>query len=176
MNVRISIKLSLKFVPKGPINNIPALVQIMALHRPGNKPLFEPMMVRSLTHMCVTRRRWVKSSFCVAIWQAHPRQYLLSNFDEREKGPFLTQISRLKHFARSCEKASRNMILSWWRHQMGNVFSQRAVTQSYDVFFDLRLIKRLSKQSRRQWFERQSHSLWRRCNVRCIDYFIVIFC
>ena len=29
-NVRISIKISLKFVPKGPINNIPALVQIMA--------------------------------------------------------------------------------------------------------------------------------------------------
>ena len=30
-NVWISIKISLKFVPKGPINNIPALVQIMAL-------------------------------------------------------------------------------------------------------------------------------------------------
>ena len=34
-NVRISIKFSLKFVPKGPINNIPSLVQIMALRRPG---------------------------------------------------------------------------------------------------------------------------------------------
>ena len=32
-NVRISIKISLKFVPKGPINNNPALVQIMAWHR-----------------------------------------------------------------------------------------------------------------------------------------------
>ena len=30
------IKISLKFVPKGPINNIPALVQIMAWHRPGD--------------------------------------------------------------------------------------------------------------------------------------------
>ena len=29
-NIWISIKISLKFVPKGPINNIPALVQIMA--------------------------------------------------------------------------------------------------------------------------------------------------
>ena len=29
-NVLISIKISLKFVPKGPINNIPALVQMMA--------------------------------------------------------------------------------------------------------------------------------------------------
>ena len=32
-NVRISIKISLKFVPKGPINNIPALVQILAWRR-----------------------------------------------------------------------------------------------------------------------------------------------
>ena len=44
-NIIISIKISLKFVPKGPINNIPALVQIMAWRRPGNKPLSEAMMV-----------------------------------------------------------------------------------------------------------------------------------
>ena len=49
-NVWISIKISLKFVPKGPINNIPALVQIMAWRRPGDKPLSEPMMVSLLTH------------------------------------------------------------------------------------------------------------------------------
>ena len=35
-------KISMKFVPKGPINNIPALVQIMAWRRPGDKPLSEP--------------------------------------------------------------------------------------------------------------------------------------
>ena len=38
--------MSLKFVPKGPINNIPALVQIMAWCWPGDKPLSEPMMVK----------------------------------------------------------------------------------------------------------------------------------
>ena len=43
-NVWISIKTSMKFVPKGLINNIPALVQIMAWHRPGDKPLSEPML------------------------------------------------------------------------------------------------------------------------------------
>ena len=43
-HVWISIKISLKFVPKGPINNIPALVQIMAWRRSGDKPLSEPMM------------------------------------------------------------------------------------------------------------------------------------
>ena len=51
----ISIKISLKFVPKGLFNNILALVLIMAWRRPGDKPLSEPMMVRSLTHICVTR-------------------------------------------------------------------------------------------------------------------------
>ena len=50
-NVAISIKISLKFVPEGPINNIPALVQIMAWRRSGVKPLSEPMMVSLLTHM-----------------------------------------------------------------------------------------------------------------------------
>ena len=58
-NVSILIKISLKFVPKGPINNIPALVQIMAWCRPGNKPLSEPMMVNLPTHICVTRPQWV---------------------------------------------------------------------------------------------------------------------
>ena len=38
-NEWISLKISLKFVLKGPINNIPALVQIMAWRRPGDKPL-----------------------------------------------------------------------------------------------------------------------------------------
>ena len=60
-NVRISIKISLKFVPKGPINNIPALAQIMAWRRPGDKPLSDPMMVNLPTHICVTRPQWVNS-------------------------------------------------------------------------------------------------------------------
>ena len=59
-NVIIAIEISLKFVPKGPINNIPALVQIMAWRRPGDKPLSEPMMVILPTHICVTWPQWVK--------------------------------------------------------------------------------------------------------------------
>ena len=58
-SVRISIKFSLKFIPKSPINNIPALVQIMAWRRSGDKPLSEPRMVNLLTHICVTRPQWV---------------------------------------------------------------------------------------------------------------------
>ena len=59
-NVRILVDISLKFVPKGLITNIPALVQIMAWPRPGDKPLSEPMMVNLLKHRCVTRPQWVK--------------------------------------------------------------------------------------------------------------------
>ena len=60
-NVQILIKISLTFVPKAPINNIPALVQIMAWRRPGDKPLSKPMMVSLLTHICVTWPQWVNS-------------------------------------------------------------------------------------------------------------------
>ena len=59
-NVWIPIKISLKFVPKGPINNIPAIVQIMAWRRPGDKPLSEPMVVSLQTHICVAQPQWVK--------------------------------------------------------------------------------------------------------------------
>ena len=71
---------------------------------------------------------------------------------------------------------------SWWRHQM-EAFSallalcarnspvtcefpiQRPVMRSFDVFFDLRLNKRLSIQSRGWWFETPSCSFWRHCYV-----------
>ena len=65
-NVWIQIENSLKFVPKGQINNIPALVQIMACRRPGDKPLSEPMMFSLPTHICVTRPQWVNRSGCFA--------------------------------------------------------------------------------------------------------------
>ena len=71
---------------------------------------------------------------------------------------------------------------SWWCHQMetfsallsicagnspvsGEFPAQRPVTRSFDVFFDLRLNKRLSKQPWGCWFETPSWSLWRQCNV-----------
>ena len=44
-NVSISIKISLKLVPKGPINNIPVLLQLMSWYRPSDKPFSEPMIV-----------------------------------------------------------------------------------------------------------------------------------
>ena len=59
-NASVSIEISLKFGPKGPINNISALVQIMDWHRLSDKPLSELMMVSLLTLICVTRLQWVR--------------------------------------------------------------------------------------------------------------------
>ena len=71
-NVRIFINFSLKFVPKGPINNIPALVQIMVWRRPGDKPISEPVMVSLLTHICVFRPQLVNEKLgrvsSVKVW------------------------------------------------------------------------------------------------------------
>ena len=68
-NVEISIKISLKFVPKGRINNISALVQVMAWRRPGDKPLSEPMVVRLLTWgRETTTQLSLSSSIPVTIW------------------------------------------------------------------------------------------------------------
>ena len=76
--------------------------------------------------------------------------------------------------------------ISWWCHPIetfstslaicagnspvtGEFPAQRPVTRSYDVFFDLRLNKRLSKQSWSWWFEMPSCSLWRHCNVQSVS-------
>ena len=50
-----------KFVPKGQINNCPAMFRIMAWRRPDNKPLSEPMMFNLLTHICITLPQLVNS-------------------------------------------------------------------------------------------------------------------
>ena len=74
------------------------------------------------------------------------------------------------------------LLCAWWRHQIktfsallalcagiwlvsGKFPSQRPVTRIFGVFFDLRLNKRLSKQSWGGWFKTPSRSLWRHRNV-----------
>ena len=78
---------------------------------------------------------------------------------------------------------SRRSGQAWWRHQMeavsallalcagnspvtGEFPTQRPVTQSFDVFFDLPLNKRLDKQSCGWWFETPSYPLWHHRNVK----------
>ena len=57
-NIWIPIKISPKFVPKGPFTL--ALVEIMAWRCPGDKPSFQPRMVSLPTHVCVTQPHRVK--------------------------------------------------------------------------------------------------------------------
>ena len=65
----------------------------------------------------------------------------------------------------------------------GDFPAQRPVTRSFDVFFDLRPDKRLSKQPWGWWFETPSWSLWRQCNVNLhskystitVGYFLLLF-
>ena len=70
-NIWILIQISLEFVPKGPINNFPALVQIMACRQPGDNPLSELMMASLLTHICVTRLQWVNNLSSSIYWSYH---------------------------------------------------------------------------------------------------------
>ena len=67
-SIWIWINISLNYVPKGPIDKMPALVQIMAWRCPGDKPLSEPMMVNLLMHICVTRPQWVIEMVNAAIY------------------------------------------------------------------------------------------------------------
>ena len=51
----------------------------------------------------------------------------------------------------------------------GDFLSQMPVTRCFDIFFDMCMNKRFSKQSRRWWFETPSRSLWRHCNENDVD-------
>ena len=86
----ILIKISLKFVPKGPINNIPALFQIMAWRLPGNTSLSEPMIILLIMHSIVKQ---------VAIRKGHERQIssVPWNF-EILLSPMTNQLNGCPHF------------------------------------------------------------------------------
>ena len=75
-------------------------------------------------------------------------------------------VIKWKHFPRYMALCAGNS------HVTGELPAQRQVTRSFDVFFDLRLNKGLSKQSWGWWFETPSHQLWRHCNecINCIQF------
>ena len=108
---------------------------------------------------------------------------LFPNFDcSSGKQPWsLWHVSEIKSSRFRCIQLPIHVIIPRWRHQMekfsallalcagnspvtGEFPSQRPVTRSFDVFFDLGLNKRLSKQSWGWWFETLSHQLWHHCN------------
>ena len=87
-----------------------------------------------------------------------------------------------KHVLHECPNPCLVTDILWWRYQKetcpaslalcagnslvtGEFPSQRPMARIFDICFDLRLNKRLSKQSKRRWFETPTRSLSRHCNV-----------
>ena len=132
-NSCISIRNPLKFVPKGPFYNTWALVQVMAWHRTGDKPLPELMLTQFSDAYMLHYREIMMTSWNGNIFRV--TGHLCGEFT----GP-------------------------------GEFPAQRPVTRSFGVFFDLRLNKRLDKQSWGWWFEKPSRPLWRHRNDELTDF------
>ena len=108
-NVWMLLKISPMFVPKVQIYDIPALVQIMAWRRPGDKPLSELMMVTLLTHIWVTRSQWVSTSFT-------ERRQLQDNNNDNF---LLRTFSKILTFVSSCQITFLLLMVNcylfrWW--------------------------------------------------------------
>ena len=91
---------------------------------------------------------------------------------------YITPFYHIIHYGRRIYHKRNKILFAWWRHQMetlsilldlcernylvtGGFPSQRPMTRGFDVFFDLCLNKRLSKESRRWRYKTPSSSLWR---------------
>ena len=99
-------------------------------------------------------------------------------------------VDDMDYYIRDTQYTGHILCSTWWRHQMetfsallaicaenspvpGEFSTQRPVTRSFDVYFDLRPNKGLSKQLWGWWFETQSCPLWRHRNDS--SFFAVIF-
>ena len=85
-----------------------------------------------------------------------------SRFRDMHSGPWAspyTWCHQMETFSALLDICAGNSPVS------GEFPAQRPVTRSFDIIFDVRLNKQLSKQSWGWWFEMQSGSLWRHCNV-----------
>ena len=106
-----------------------------------------------------------KQSSCRLLWEATAIMWPECN---HVPGPQLYLLITCRHNPEQNPPPVTSV--SWWRHQMetfsawlalcagnspvpGEFPAQRPATRSFDVFFDLRLNKRLSKQSWGWWFE-----------------------
>ena len=115
----IWIEFSLKFVPKGSINNIPALVQVMAWHRPGDKPLSEPMMVSLLMHICVTWPQCVnclyvsisRSRMIFGLWSKRLNINLFNSYSTQSTQYFKSPEGYTNKYIKYCNlKTSKNLL------------------------------------------------------------------
>ena len=85
-------------------------------------------------------------------------------------------FSALLAFMKGIHRSPVDSPHRWIPPVTGGFPSQRPVTRTFDVFFDMRLNKRLNKESRRHWFETPLQSLWRHCNAMTMSYIAILVC
>ena len=120
------------------------LVQVMAWCRQATSHCLSQCWPRSLSPYGVTRPQWfieVQRNSRIFAGSHWPFWKLSAENRKRSHKLDMMTSSNEKPFPRC------------WPFVRGIHRSQRPMTRSFDVFFDLRLNKRLSKQSRRRWFE-----------------------
>ena len=159
----------------------------------GAKPLSEPMLAYINWTLGTNRRELLIriqtfsfNNMCLKMSSTKWRPFSLGlNIEAKTKWHFVVNFLGW-NLLYSNDGLLHWRIDPWWRHQMetfsapraicagnspvpGEFPAQRPVTRSFDVFFDLRLNKRLSKQSWGWWFETLSRPLWRHCNAICAN-------
>ena len=78
--IEFRLRFHWSLIPVDPINTIPVLVQVMASRRPGDKPLFEPMMLSLQTHIYVARPQWVKLAVILLWWLKESLWYSITTY------------------------------------------------------------------------------------------------
>ena len=159
------------------------------------KQVFFPQLKMITRHMCSDNKKnhvqnWFRERL-IYFWNLFDSVTLLKKFSEvdnitdcfTESTAWLLMIwwwQRTGHGNNHWKQRVHDDVIKWkhfprnWPFVRG-IHRSPAVTWSFDVFFDLRLNKRLSKQSWGWWFETLSCPLWRHCNAkRCHDVHFVI--
>ena len=125
---------------------------------------------------------WVNHISCLEQWRSNPGGYGLNHDQTTAKQNKTQSVFILTHWGWLTHVCASNLRHSWWCHQMetfsallpisagnspvpGEFPTQRPVARGFDIFFDLRLNKRLSKQSWGCWLETPSRPLWRHRNA-----------
>ena len=124
----------------------------MAWKRTGDRKLAEPMMNQFIDHVSMSQWKMVMRL-----------QFLNNNYQNRQRSRGTMMTSSNGNIFRATGHLSGEFTGHRW------IPRTKAGDRSFDVFFDLRLHKRLSKQWRGWWFESPSRSLWRHSNV-ILDY------
>ena len=124
---------------------------------------FRKLQIQFFAHN-TTRESWIEVTMLVCGWCQ-----TISGKSKRQYDYFHCAYQILHNCFRQC---IHDDVIKWKhfpRHSHRWFSSQRPVTRSFEVFFNLRLNQRLNKQSRHRWLETPLHSIWRQCNVEHVN-------